>query len=112
MKKIKKYKDNCGICGDENMYVYWEEEGDSTPYENSFFLCHKCGFFARQYGGKNKDFVFGVTFDPKKIPLKGQLNVIRKKRDHFEGLVITDHFNHRFNSKQVSEESKNTMDED
>ncbi len=92
MKKIK-CKEFCPICKCENTQVCWTENKDMFLYENEFYLCHRCGFFFRKYG--NGNIVNGVTFDPKKIPLKPQIQAIRKHHTLMEGLLITDHFNYK-----------------
>lgn len=89
-----KGKEECRVCGHKDTYVIWKESSDNALLENEFFLCHSCGFFCRKYS--NKELVEGITVDPKIIPLRQQLNLIRrairKNRKALEGLAITDHF--------------------
>lgn len=97
-KEVRKEVEECPMCGRENTYAYW---GGKSKYgaPNSFYLCHRCGFFYREYEGEAMDIIGGITFDPKKIPLKQQVSAIRKHRAYFNGLVIRDHFDYRAKRK-------------
>ena len=96
---MKKFKENCPCCGKANNITIW----DDSYSHNEFYLCHCCGYyFGNVFFNKNvkededvdpplDDWTFeGVTFDPRIIPLKKQLNAIRKNRDKYTGLMIGD----------------------
>ena len=104
-KKIK-CKAKCPICGNYNSHFLWyENHSDDPEYysdvpshrigtPNGYYLCHYCGFYAKEYDNRYPD--EKISFDPKIIPLKRQLKIIRKNYKKLEGMRIGDHCDSRF----------------
>ena len=98
--ETNKFKERiaCPICGHEDTSVFWFScpSKDKRYFSgflsysrcppNSFFLCHWCGYFFREYcNGEQKE---GLLFHHRKIPPKKQLRMIRKNHEKMEGLPL------------------------
>lgn len=100
-----KMKDSCACCGHKNTRVSWQEEVNGILVDNDYYLCHWCGFYYHEYGGSTV--IEGITFDPKKVPLKRQLSAIRKNRQNYEGLIISNHRNYKPPKEFINDSTQN-----
>lgn len=100
-----KTKEKCACCGRENTRVSWLEDVNGVLVDNDYYLCHWCGFYHREYGGSTV--IDGITFDPKKVPLRRQLSAIRKHRQNYEGLIISNHRGYKPPKESTDEPAQN-----
>ena len=105
IRKFSK-KEKCPICGHENTSIRWfEDHSDENDFcldevtqnispQNSYYLCHLCGYFIRVF--EQGPAIYGITLDPRKIPLGRQLQTLRKYRRKVDGYRILDHRKYKF----------------